>query len=122
MPGQPLTILDFISELLNDQSFSIAQKTFLKVNYGLSLDEEETEIYRRATDRSEVVFGEQSEATLIAGRRSGKTSKIAAWIALYEAFRKHNISPGDRGYVILIAPVKKQAAIAMRFIKHHLHA
>jgi hypothetical protein len=89
MISQPLNIIEFIThpELLNDQSLSVAQQTFLKATYGLPLNPEELEIYQRATGRSECLLTEQNETTLIAGRRAGKTSKIAAPIALYEAFR-----------------------------------
>ena len=79
MISQQLNIIEFIThpELLNDQSLSVAQQAFLKATYGLALNSEELEIYQRATGRSEMVLSEQNEATLIAGRRSGKTSKIA---------------------------------------------
>jgi len=121
---QSLDIIEFIThpELLNDQSLSVAQQTFLKATYGLALNFEEQEIFERATGRTESVFAEQNEATLIAGRRAGKNSKIAAPIALYEAFRDHNLSRGDRGYVMLIAPAMYQAEIAMRFIREVQHA
>ena len=117
-----LNIIEFTThpEVLNDQSLSIAQQSFLKANYGLALNSEEREIYQRATGRSECVLAEQNESTLVAGRRSGKTSKIAAPIALYEAFRDHHLARGDRGYVMLIAPAKYQAKIAMRFIRAYL--
>src|SRR5262245_2172038 len=122
MPDQPLNILEFIEHpgLLNDQTLSVAQRAFLKAIYGLPLTDEESEVYRRATGQSEIMSTEQYEATLIAGRRSGKTSKVAGSIALYEAFRKHPVSPGDRPYVILIAPTKHQAAIALRYIRARL--
>jgi len=121
---QSLDIIEFIThpELLNDQSLSVAQQTFLKATYGLALNFEEQEIFERATGRTESVFAEQNEATLIAGRRAGKNSKIAAPIALYEAFRDHNLSRGDRGYVMLIAPAMYQAEIAMRFIRAYLNS
>jgi hypothetical protein len=124
MTRQPLTILDFVAhpKVLNDQTLSVAQKTFLKATYGLSLTSEELEIYQRATGRSEYVPAEQNEATLIAGRRGGKTSKIAAPIALYEAIRDHHLARGDRGYVMLIAPAKSQAQIAMRYIRTYLQS
>src|SRR3984893_1440706 len=120
--SQPLNIIEFIMhpELLNDQSLSVAQQAFLKATYGLPLNSEEREIYQRATGRSDIVPAEQNEVTLIAGRRGGKTSKIGAPIALYEAFRDHHLARGDRGYVMLIAPTKSQAKIAMRFIRAYL--
>jgi phage terminase large subunit-like protein len=121
---QTLNILEFIAhpELLNDQTLSVAQQTFLKVTYGLPLNPEEIEIYQRATGRSEYVPAEQKEATLIGGRRGGKDSKIAAPIAVYEAFRDHRLARGDCGYVTLIAPAKYQAQIAMRYIRAYLHS
>ncbi len=121
---QPLNIIEFIThpELLNDRILSVAQQTFLKSIYGVALNSEEEKIYQRATGRLEIVLGEQREVTLIAGRRAGKTSKIAAPIALYEAFRDHHLARGDRGYVMLIAPAKYQAEIAMRFIRAYLNS
>ena len=122
MNVRPLNIIDFITHphLLNDRSLSLAQQAFLKATYGLALNSEELEIYQRATGRTESLTVEQNEATLVAGRRAGKNSKIAAPIALYEAFRDHHLTRGDRGYVMLIAPTKRQAKIAMRFIRAYL--
>jgi phage terminase large subunit-like protein len=119
-----LNILEFIThpELLNDQTLSVPQQTFLKGTYGLPLNSEERTIYQRATGRTEYVPAEQKEATLIGGRRGGKDSKIAAPIALYESFRDHHLSRGDRGNVMLIAPAKYQAQIAMRYIRTYLRS
>src|SRR5579864_1137409 len=124
MNGQPLNIIEFIThpELLNDQSLSVAQQAFLKATYGLALNSEEAKIYQRATGRSENVSTEQNEATLIAGRRGGKTRKIGATIAIYETFRKHRLTRGERGYVMLIAPALYQAEIAMRYIRAYLES
>jgi hypothetical protein len=120
--NQQLNILDFIRspELLNDQSLSLAQRACLKTIYGLPLDGEELEVYRRAAGRADYMPQEYNEATLIVGRRGGKTSKIAAPIACYEAFRDHQLSRGERGYVVLLAPRTYQAKIAFRFIRSYL--
>ncbi len=117
MPDQPLNILEFVRhpEILDDQTMSVAQETFLKAIYGLPLNFAEHDIYQRSTGRSEDVLVEQYETTLIGGRRGGKT-KLASRIALYEGFRSHNLTRGDRGYVMLIAPTKRQAQIAFRYI------
>src|SRR5579863_4615933 len=124
MFSQQLNIIEFIQhpDLLNDQTLSVAQKTILKATYGLPLNSEELDTYQRATGRSEVVSGEQKEGTLIGGRRGGKDSRIAAPIAIYEAFRDHHLSRGDHGYVMLIAPTKRQARIAMRYIRAGLRS
>ncbi len=91
MLDQSLNILEFIThpQLLNDQTLSLAQRTCLKAIYGLPLDAEEREVHERATGRSDYLSVEHNEATVIVGRRGGKTSTIAAPIACYEAFRNH---------------------------------
>jgi hypothetical protein len=112
-----LTILEFIRhpQLLDDQSNSTAQDTILKSTYGLELNEAESEIYRRATGR-DYVAREQREITTLAGRRGGKSAKIGARIALYEAFRDHRLPRGERAYVLLIASSLEQAEIAYDYI------
>ena len=112
-----LTILEFIRhpQLLNDQSNSMVQDLMLKAIYGLGLDDAEQELFRAFTGRDYVAC-EQQEATIIAGRRSGKTARIGARIALYEAFRNHHIPRGERAYVLLIAAFVDQAHLAFDYI------
>jgi hypothetical protein len=121
MPELPLNIIDFVKqlELLEGVDLSPAQRAVLKATYGETLDAVEMEICRRATGR-EPVPCEQHELTVIAGRRSGKTSRVAALIALYEAFRAHGLPRGQHGYVLVIAPYVQQAAIAFKFIKSYI--
>jgi hypothetical protein len=57
---------------------------------------------------------------VVAGRQSGKTSRIAALMAVYEAFRSHGLPPGECGYVLVIAPSLKQSKIAFKFIKKYI--
>ncbi len=103
---KPLNIIEFIRHplVLNDQTMSSGQSAFLKTFYGLELSEPEMEIYCRGTGRQIYAASEQREVTLVAGRRAGKTGKLAAPIALFEAFRDHGIPRGERGHVMLIAP------------------
>jgi len=122
MAAQSQNIIEFVThpQLLDDQTLSPAQQACLKTIYGLPLDSEEQKIYELATGRSGYVATEYNEATLIVGRRGGKTSKIAAPIACYEAFRDHQLSRGERGFVVLIAPRTHQAQIAFRYIRANL--
>lgn len=114
-------IIQFIQrpDLLNDLSHSKTQLTVLKSLYGLPLDPEESEIFFAGTGK---VYDQQEkqEVTWIAGRRSGKTSKLAAPVALYEAFRNHGLSANESAFVVLIAPTLKQAAIAFGTIKEYI--
>jgi terminase large subunit-like protein len=118
----PLNILEFIRhpELLNDQCHSHVQLVCLKSTYGLPLSQTELGIYQRGTNRERYDATEQREVTFVAGRRSGKTSKIAAPIVCFEAFRDHGIPPGEEAYAMLLAPTIAQARIAFRSIKNYL--
>jgi hypothetical protein len=121
---QPLDIISFIQhpDLLNDQSLSAAQKTCLRVVYGLPLSPEELKIFKTASGRLSYDAVEHTEATFICGRRGGKTSKLAAPIVCYEAFRDHGLPPGEEALVMLLAPTVKQAKIAFRCVRNYLRA
>src|SRR6202171_3821148 len=118
MIEQGLNIIEFIQHplILNDQSMSPSQIAFLKSAYGLPLTDMELEIYCRGTGREKYLPREERELTLLGGRRGGKTGKLGARIALYEACRDHRIPRGERAYVMLIAPVIAQAKIAFDYI------
>ena len=122
MSELPLNIDEFIRhpDVLNDQSHSDAQLACLKSIYGLPLTPEEMEIYLRGTGRETYDEREHTEATIIAGRQSGKTTKLAAAIACFEAFRDHGLPPGQEAYVMLLAPTIAQARIALRSIRNYL--
>jgi len=124
MPKIPLNIVEFFEhpQLIADQSLSMAQKACLKSIYGLPLEVEEFELYKRATGRQAYDVTEQREATILSGRRGGKTTKIAARIAIYEALRDHGLPKGEEGCVMLLAPTLKQARIAFRAIRKDLRS
>lgn len=118
----PLNITEFIEhpQILNNHRQSEWQRAMLKSLYGLPLSEKELAIYRVGTGREQYDAREQRELTAIAGRRSGKTTEIAAPIVLFEAFRYHGLTPGEEAYVILLAPQISQARIAFRCIRNYL--
>jgi hypothetical protein len=122
MPEIPLNIVDFVTRLrlLGSGELSLAQRTILKATYGLELNQAELGVYQRATGREVYEPREHDEATVIVGRRGGKTSRIAAIIATFEAFRDHNLPRGERANALLVAPVTKQAQIAFDFIKNYI--
>ena len=118
----PVNILEFARhpDLLNDASHSAGQKVCLTSIYGLPLSPDGLQIYQRGTGRKIYDATEQREITIIAGRRSGKTGKIAAVICCFEAFRDHGLPPGEEAHVMLLAPTVKQARIAFRYIRDYL--
>jgi hypothetical protein len=116
-----MTIIEFIEDpqLLNDQSLSPAQRTALKATYGLPLTMEEEAIFKQTSGRSKYVPGiEQTEASFILGRRSGKSDKLASNIALYEAcVREHKVSTGEIPVVMVVSTeLQRQSRIVFSYI------
>lgn len=116
-----MNIIDFVRHrtLLNDREISPAQIVVLKSIYGIPLStDEEREIFRKIAGTDRFPDRESSEATIIAGRRSGKSSKIAASIALYEAtMREHRLSAGEIGTIqIVSAEMSRQAKICFSYV------
>jgi hypothetical protein len=118
----PLNIVEFVRhrEVLNDQCHSETQVAILKSLYGLHLNPSELAIYREHTGRTYEEGKELREITIIAGRRSGKTVKIAVPIVCFEAFRRHGLKPGEEGVVMLLARTLEQARIAFRAVRRYL--
>lgn len=118
---EELTITEFVRHplVLNDQSQSEPQITILKSIYGMPLTEGQLEIYRRGTGRETYDAKPCEEATVIAGRRGGKTT-LAVYIALYEATRDHGLPEGQEGHIMIIAKDLKQAQGAFRSLRGKL--
>lgn len=122
-----MDIIEFIEspDFINDQALSVAQRMALKSIYGLPLTDEEHKVFLQTTGLTEYPEGhEWEEVSFIWPRRVGKSDKMASNIALYEACaRKHKLSVGQIGVVMVIAPeVKRQAKIVYRYIKAKLKA
>jgi hypothetical protein len=93
-------------------------RAFLAGLFALPMDDEALALYRRHTGREsppETVF---KEATLICGRRGGK-SRVLALIGVYLAtfidYRPF-LAPGEVGTVAIIAADRKQARSIFRFV------
>lgn len=103
---------------------STAQRVLLKALYGLPLEgDDEHEVFTTCTGRVTYESGHPvSEATIIAGARSGKDSRIAAPIALYEAiFGDYPIARGEPVVVPLVAQDGEGSGIAFGYIASYAH-
>ena len=119
-------IIDFIRhpKLING-SLSDYQETALRLAYGLPLSKEHKQIARECLDieklppKQKRLGREYAEATFICGRRSGKSDRLAANIAVYEsAMGGHEkyLSAGERGFVLLLAQDKRACKVLFRYI------
>jgi hypothetical protein len=97
---------------------SPAQEAALRTLYGLEIPKDQEQLVRRCTGHPPRKPCEHREAAFICGRRSGKSDKVAANVALYEAFfRQHKLSPGERGVVLLLAQNMRQAQVVRGYIE-----
>jgi hypothetical protein len=102
----------------NKRSWS-AWRVFLKALYGLPLDEHEAEIFRQFTGRTILPNTPYTEAFLVCGRRAGKSrilALLAVYITCFKDWRPY-LSPGEGGYLVIVAADRKQAKTIMGYIR-----
>ena len=111
-------------DLIDDQGLSVAQRVVLKSVYGDSLLPDEMRMFTELTGLEKYPYQEFNEASIIAGRSSGKSSKLAANIAIYEALgRKHKLARGEVGVVSIVATeMRRQARICYDYVLGKLEA
>jgi len=113
-------IIQFIRdpELINGD-LSPYQETALRLLYGLPLTKEQWAIAKQALDTDDVPQREFNEATFICGRRSGKSDRLAANVAVFEAAtggHEKYLTAGERGYILLVAQDMRAAKVLYRYI------
>jgi hypothetical protein len=97
---------------------SPAQEAALRALYGLPMTADQLEIARRCAGQAWRPGTEYREAAFVCGRRSGKSDKLAANVAIYEAFfRDHRLSAGETGVVLLLAQNMRQAKVVKGYVE-----
>lgn len=90
---------------------------------GLPLSESQLELYRLCTGRESYVRHGFGEASVIAGARAGKDSRIAGPIVCYEALfggHEKHLSKGERAVIPLVAQDQRATRVAFNYIKDYL--
>ncbi len=107
---------NLLGQFIKDPSTWAAWLCFLRAFYALPPAKGDVELYQRCTGRSTWPSEPSKEAWLVIGTRGGKsfvTGLLATFIA---AFQEHRLSPGETGYVLVVAPTKKQSGIVKRYV------
>jgi len=122
-----MNIIEFIEDprFIGDKTLSPAQKMSLKAVYGDPLTKKEKKLFRKCTKlRRYHKRREYDEVTFILGRRSGKSSRLAPYLALWEATRQEiKLDTGERAIVMIVAvEARKQAKITFNYVKDKLMA
>jgi phage terminase large subunit-like protein len=61
------------------------------------------------------------DVSVLAGRRSGKSTRVCAPVAIYEAcIAHHDIPKSERGVVLIVAPHERQARLTFNVIRSKL--
>lgn len=119
-----MTIIDAIehehvfAKLFRDPAEWAAWFTFLRVLFGLPLDDADLALFRQCTGR-QTPRGPYNEAWLCCGRRAGKSyilALIAVFLAVFKDYRQY-LAPGERGTIMIIAADRKQARVILRYVR-----
>ncbi len=119
-----VTILDAMGDpnlfapWFRDPETWAAWRAFLAALFGLPMDDDMADLYRQCTGRSELPTAPQTEASLVVGRRGGKSfilALIAVYLATFRDWRQY-LAPGERGTVMIIAADRRQARVIFRYI------
>ncbi len=118
------TIVEFMTDpLLLGLSLSPAQETLVRAIYGLPpASDEHRDLFRQCTGRAAWPQHPFAEVTVIAGARSGKDSRIAAPVVLFEGlFGGHgaHLHRGERGVIPLVAQDQRATRIAFGYIRDY---
>lgn len=102
-----------------------AWRTVLKAAFGLGVNgADELELFKAVAGDRDLPSRRVRELWCVAGRRAGK-SRVAAAIAVYLAAildHRHLLSPGEVGYVMIIAASMKQARVIADYCEGFLKA
>lgn len=106
---QALADKQLLGAALGDASTWRTWFSVLKAAFGIELTPDEQKAFVRVAGSRRPPKQKVAELWCIVGRRAGK-SRVAAAIAVYTAcFLRHDLDPGERGYVLCLAATAAQA-------------
>jgi hypothetical protein len=127
-PKAPISILDacddpkIFAPWFKDRQTWAAWFVFLRVMFGLGLDADGLAIFQACTGRSAPRPGGYLEASLVIGRRGGKSLILALIAAYLSAFFDWSpyLTGGERGTLLIVATDRRQSAVIFKYLKEML--
>lgn len=126
-----MNIIDIIDDerfflpLFRDLTTWQAWRVFIKALFGLPIiDKAEIKIFRQCTGLKQPRKTMAKEAFVVVGRRSGKSfisSIIAVYLAAFKDWKEY-LSPGEKGWIFIIATDKAQAKVIKSYISGILNS
>jgi hypothetical protein len=124
-PKPPITIIEacqdpeIFGSWFKDKLTWAAWFAFLKVMFGLPLDSAELAMFQKSTGRGAPSPVGYLEASLVIGRRGGKSlilAVIATYLACFFDWRPF-LTGGERGVVMVIAADRRQAGVIFKYLR-----
>ena len=91
---------------------------FLAALFGLPMNEDQLNVYRECTGRTEPPGGPFKGGWLVCGRRSGKSfvlALVAVFLACFQELSEF-LAPGERATILILAADRKQSRVIFRFV------
>jgi hypothetical protein len=124
-PKAPITIIDACTDpdifgpWFQDRQSWAAWFCFLKVMFGLPLDDDELALFRKCTGRDTPSILGFLFATLVIGRRGGKSlimALIAAFNACFVDWTPY-LTGGERATIVIVAADRRQAGVIFKYLR-----
>ena len=93
----------------------LAWRVLLIAMMGEALSDDERTIFKQLTGREHEPLQRVSEATFVVGRRGGKSRALATLAVYVAALCQHQLSPGERGIVLIVAQNQRAARILIDY-------
>jgi len=107
---------NLFGKFIQDLATWRAWLTFFRAFFALPAKDGDLKLFEECTGRSKWPKKAASEGWLAIGTRGGKSFNIALLAAYLAVFREYNLSYGEKGYIVIIAPTKKQSGIIKSYI------
>jgi phage terminase large subunit-like protein len=104
-----------LGRILEGESWS-AWRTMLIALMGEELSVEERVTFTSLTGRDREPGVPVEEFWAVVGRRGGKTRAMSVLAAYMAALCEHDLAPGERGVIPIMAASKQQATVALQYI------
>jgi hypothetical protein len=125
---EPITIDEALADkrllgaALGDPRTWTTWRAVLRAAFGLRLSDTQRSAFATVAGDREPPARRVDELWCVVGRRGGKTRTASGIAAFIGAIETHRLAAGEIGFVLLLAPSKPQAAIALEYIKGFLQA
>ena len=96
--------------------------SILRAAFALPMSRKDREIFAQVAGDRAPPANRVDELWAVVGRRGGKTRMASAIATHIGAMVEHDLAPGEIGFVLLLAPSKSQANIALSYIRGFLEA